>query len=242
KSVDGVGGSGFFKREGMAVFSIAYRLGAEGGFPENVRDCRNAVRFIRKNAARFNIDPERLLVTGGSAGGYLSLMVAMVPEDFEDSGPVPELAGTSAAVSGCFSYIAPTDFVRFWQQGPDDGVTRDGKMAFRGPDDAIPHDSRPRLRVLFHGVTPDTPEHVAIYQKLSPVGQVRADVPPMLVCDGEKDPIVPGVHGKALVEKLQAAGAKDVVYWMTPGGGHAFPGGDGFDRVLGDFLKRVVRR
>src|SRR5262245_20522175 len=71
RSVDGVGGAGFFKREGLAVFSIAYRLGAEGGFPENIRDCRNAVRFIRKNAARFNIDPERILVTGGSAGGYL---------------------------------------------------------------------------------------------------------------------------------------------------------------------------
>jgi acetyl esterase/lipase len=242
KQVDGVGGAGFFKREGLAVFSIAYRLGAEGGFPENIRDCRNAVRFIRKNAARFHIDPERILVTGGSAGGYLSLMVAMVRDDFDDGGAVPELEGTSAAVSGCFSYIAPTDFVRFWREGPDDVVTRDGKITFRRPDEKIPHDSRPRLRVLFHGVTPDTPEHEALYQNLSPVGQVRADVPPLLVCDGEKDPIVPGVPGKALVEKLKAAGAKDVVYWMTPQGGHAFPGGDGFGKVLEDFLKRTVIR
>ncbi len=240
KSVDGVGGASFFKRDGLAVFSIAYRLGAEGGFPENLRDCRNAVRFIRKNAARFNIDPERIIVTGGSAGGYLSLMVAMVPEGFDDGGPVPELAGVSARVSGCFSYIGPTDFVRFWQQGPDDVAMVDGKATFRGPDDKIPHDSRPRLRVLFHGVTPDTPEHEALYRRLSPVGQVRADVPPLLVCDGEHDAIVPGLHGKVLVERLQEAGAKDVVYWMTPGGGHAFPGGDGFEKTLAEFLKSAL--
>ncbi len=166
----------------------------------------------------------------------------MVPEDFDDGGAVSELAGTSARVSGCFSYIAPVDFVRFWREGPDDVVTQDWKVTFRGPDEKIPHDSRPRLRVLFHGVTPDTPEHEALYQKLSPVGQVRADVPPLLVCDGEKDPIVPGVPGKVLVEKLKAAGAKDVVYWVTPGGGHAFPGGDGLYRGLGDFVRRVVGR
>lgn len=242
KSMDGVGGGVFFKREGLAVFSIAYRLGAEGGFPENIRDCRNAVRFIRKNAARFNIDPERILVTGGSAGGYLSLMVAMVPEDFDDGGPVAELAETSAGVCGCFSFIAPTDFVRFWKQGPGDILMQDGKVVFRGADEKIPHDSRPRLRALFHGVTPDSTEHEALYRRLSPIRQVRADVPPLLVCDGENDPIVPGVHGKTLVEKLKAAGAKDVVYWMTPEGGHAFPAGDGFEEVLAGFLKRTVVR
>ena len=242
RTLDGVGGGEFFKRQGMAVFSIAYRLGADGGFPENIRDCRNAVRFIRKNAVRFNVDPERIVVTGGSAGGHLSLMVAMVRDDFDDGGPLPELEGTSSTVSGCFSYIAPTDFVRFWREGPEDVVKRDGKTTYRGPDETIPHDSRPRLRALFHGVTPDTPAHEALYRKLSPVGQVRADVPPLLVCDGEKDPIVPGVPGKELVERLKAAGAEDVVYWMTPGGGHAFPGGEGFDRVLEDFLKRAVGR
>lgn len=44
----------------------------------------------------------------------------------------------------------------------------------------------------------------------------------------------------ALVEKLKAAGPKDVVYWMTPQGGHAFPGGDGFEKALMDFLQRAL--
>src|ERR1700734_1116454 len=84
----GVCGWQVFMRHNLAIFSIRYRLGREGGFPENIRDCRNAIRFIRKNAREFNIDPHRIDVCGGSAGGHLSLMVAMVPEDFDDGGPI----------------------------------------------------------------------------------------------------------------------------------------------------------
>jgi len=241
REMEGVGGWQFFGRKGIAVFSIEYRLGAEGGFPQSIEDCRNAIRFIRKNATRFNIDPDRIDVTGGSAGGHLSLMVAMVPEDFADGGPATALQGISAKVSGSFSYIPPTDFGRFWNQGPEDVITNaDGSLTFRPPDDRIPDDARPHLRVLFHGVTPDTTEHMMLYAKMCPIGHVRKDVPPLLICDGEKDPIVPGLHGKVLFEKLRAAGA-DAAYWMTINGGHEFPHGDGFDKVLDDFLVHSLK-
>ena len=241
EQLEHVGGWQWFKRHNLAVFSIEYRLGRDGGFPENIRDCRNAIRFIRKNAERFHIDPDRLDVTGGSAGGHLSLMLAMVPEDFSDGGPLPGLENVSAKVSGSFSFIPPTDFVRFWNQGPDDVITNgDGKISFRGPDNRIPYDSRPRLRTLFHGVTPETPAGAELYSSMGPVGQVRKNLPPLLICDGEKDPIVPGLHGKALCEKLRAAGA-DATYWMTPGGGHAFPGGASFEQLLETFLVRSLK-
>ena len=201
--VEYVAGWQWFKRHNLAVFSIDYRLNREGGFPECIRDCRNAIRYIRQNAKEFNIDPDRIDVTGGSAGGHLSLMVAMVPEDFADGGPAPDLQGVSAKVSGSFSFIPPTDFVRFWYQGPSDTIRNpDGTISFRPPDNSIPNDSRPHLRVLFHGVIPDTEEHKALYTRMCPLGNVRRDVPPLLICDGEKDPIVPGLEGKELYEKL----------------------------------------
>lgn len=225
-----------FVRHRLAIFSIQYRLGKAGGFPESIRDCRNAIRFIRQNATRFNIDPNRIDVTGGSAGGHLSLMVAMAPEDFDDGGPTPRLKGVSARVSGSFSFIPPTDFVRFWEEGPGDVLTNgDGTMSFRPPDDKIPNDSRPHFRILFHGIVPDTEEHKLLYTNMCPVGYVRKDVPPLLICDGEKDPIIPGLEGKELYEKLQSVGA-EATYWMTPNGRHAFPGGDGFDKVLDRFI------
>jgi acetyl esterase/lipase len=236
----GVGGWQVFMRHNVAIFSIRYRLGTEGGFPQNIRDCRNAIRFIRKNARQFNIDPNRLDVCGGSAGGHLSLMVAMVPDDFNDGGPMPGLGGVSAKVSGSFSYIPPTDFLRFWDEGPSDIVTNaDGTVSFRGPDDKIPNDSRPHFHVLFHGVVPDTVAHQALYTEMCPIGHVRKNVPPLLICDGEKDPIVPGLEGRELYEKLVAAGA-DATYWMTPNGGHAFPGGPGFDTVLDNFVVHTL--
>ena len=131
--------------------------------------------------------------------------------------------------------------MRFWYQGPEDVITNaDGSTTLRGPDDKIPDDSRPHLRVLFHGVTPDTAEHQALYTLMCPIGQVRKDLPPLLICDGENDPIVPGLHGKELYEKLQAAGA-EATYWMTPNGGHGFPGGTGFDQVLDNFVGRSLK-
>ena len=238
---DQVAGWQVFMRKKLAIFSIEYRLGEAGGFPQNIRDCRNAIRFIRQNARRFNIDPDGIAVTGGSAGGHLSLMVAMVPEDFDDGGPAPALAGVSARVAGSFSYIPPTDFVRFWNEGPEDVITnRDGTTSFRRADDKIPNDSRPRFRILFHGMIPDTAGRQKYYTLMSPIGHVRKNVPPLLICDGEKDPIVPGLEGRELYERLMAAGA-DATYWMTIGGGHGFPAGAGFDKVLDDFIERILK-
>jgi len=174
QKVEAVGGHRVFTNRRLAVFSIQYRLGREGGFPENIRDCRNAIRFIRLNARRFNIDPERIAVTGFSAGGHLSAMLAMVPEDFSDGGPLPGLEAVSARVSGSFSHNFPTDLGRFWNQGPEDVVTEaDGAVRFRSVDKQIRCDSRPRLRVLFHGLAPDTDDHRALYDRMTVIFQLR---------------------------------------------------------------------
>jgi acetyl esterase/lipase len=228
-----------FSRRGIAFFSVAYRLGDEGGFPQCIRDCRNAIRFIRRNATKFNVDPNRIAVMGGSAGGHLSLMVAMAPESFEDGGPTEDLKGTPARVCGAFSWIPPTDFIRFWDQGPDDvAVDSNGVKSYRGWNDSIPNDARPHLRSLFHGVAPDLSSSKALYLNMCPIGHVRRGLPPLLICDGERDPIVPGLQGKELFDRLKKVGV-DSTYWMTPGGGHEYPSGPGFDSVLDHFLNRI---
>ncbi len=114
-------------------------------------------------------------------------MVAMVPEDFQDGGPAAGLKGVSARVSGAFSCIQVTDFVRFWNHG----------------DTTIGNDeSRSRLRVLFHGVTPETEEGKALYTRMSPIGWARKDVPPLLICDGEKDLIVTGLRVRSFMRNF----------------------------------------
>jgi len=227
-------------KRGLAFFSINYRLSGDGGFPQCIRDCRNAIRFIRKNAKRFNVDASRIAVAGGSAGGHLSLMVAMVPENFDDGGPTQGLEGVSPAVCGSFSWIPPTDFIRFWNQGPDDVVfANDGTKNYRHWNDAIPNDARPHLRWLFHGIAPDTTEHRALYTRMCPIGQVRAGLPPLLICDGAHDPIVPGKMGHDLSDLLKKKGV-EAIYWLSDNG-HEYPGGAGFDAVLDKFLDRIYR-
>ncbi len=79
--------------EGYVAFSIDYRLGSyksktlPGGgvdvpWPQNIYDCKSALRFIRKEATRFGVDPDRIAVAGGSAGGHLALLVG-VSEDVD---------------------------------------------------------------------------------------------------------------------------------------------------------------
>ena len=68
---------------GYAVVSINYQLNRPGGceaFPQNVYDCKSALRFIRKEAATYGFDPDRVAVAGGSAGGHLALLLAYTPE------------------------------------------------------------------------------------------------------------------------------------------------------------------
>lgn len=62
---------------GWAAVSVEYRLSGEAIFPAAVLDCREAVRFLRKNAARYKLDPDRFAAIGGSAGGNLAAMLGM---------------------------------------------------------------------------------------------------------------------------------------------------------------------
>ncbi|MDR1284439.1 MAG: alpha/beta hydrolase [Opitutaceae bacterium] len=99
---------------GYAVFSINYRLNDVGekdpatgrfkitrlAWPQNLHDCKTALRFIRANAARYNIDPARIAVMGGSAGGHLAMMVGATAhvEDFNRHGLYTEQSNTVTAI------------------------------------------------------------------------------------------------------------------------------------------------
>lgn len=81
---------------GYVAVSIDYRLGA-GAWPQNLLDCKNAVRYLRANAAQFGLDPARIAVAGGSAGGHLALMVAYTAGQ-ADLEPALPYANQSSAI------------------------------------------------------------------------------------------------------------------------------------------------
>jgi len=95
---------------GYVGFSINYTLAAKGKptWPQNLHDCKTAVRWLRKNAERLQLDPERIGVIGGSAGGHLAALVAVTgPEDKLDP---KEDANVSCRVNCVIDLYGPIDF------------------------------------------------------------------------------------------------------------------------------------
>jgi acetyl esterase/lipase len=185
-----------FAAKGFAVASISYRLVKVAKYPAAVEDCKCAVRWMRANAKELNIDPDRIGVAGGSAGGHLSMLVGYSPDvvDFEGE-------GGHAGVSSCVQCVVnlygvadlTTDFVRTNEFA--NRVCRD-----------------------FLGKSID--DDLALYQQASPITYVDASDPPTLILHGTVDDVVPIDQGDLLAAKLKATGVP-YVYDRLPGWPHA---------------------
>ena len=98
--------------KGFTVFIVRHGSGSKYLLPEIVNDLRRSVRFIRLNAARFGVDPQRLGAHGGSSGGHLALMLATTADD-GDPKAKDELLRTSDRLAAVVAYCPPTD-IRPW--------------------------------------------------------------------------------------------------------------------------------
>lgn len=180
-----------FAKRGYVVASIAYRLSDVAPFPAAVQDAKCAVRWMRANAENLNVDSNRIAVIGGSAGGYLSLMVgytAGMPE-FEGDGGWNDV---SSAVQVVVDLYGPTDLTVPEARGVNVVEKFLGKKWDEDPD---------------------------LYAKASPITHVKAGVPPTLVFQGTIDTLVPTSQSVALVEKLKEVGVP-VVYEEYEGWPH----------------------
>jgi len=99
-----------FVRDGYAVASINYRLSQHAIFPAQIQDCKAAIRWLRANADRYGIDPNRIGAWGPSAGGHLVALLGTAGDvnDFE-VGPNP---GISSRVQAVCDFFGPTDFTK----------------------------------------------------------------------------------------------------------------------------------
>jgi acetyl esterase/lipase len=177
---------------GWNVVNVEYRLARVAPAPAAVEDGLCALRYLAAQAKTYNIDVNRIVVTGESAGGHLTLTSAMIPESAgldrqcASNTPVPRVA---AAIN--------------WY-----GVT-DVADVIDGPNKA-------NLAVTWLGSLPDRME---IATRVSPLTYVRAGLPPILTIHGDKDTVVPYAHGVRLHEALTRAGVPNQLLTI-PGGGH----------------------
>ena len=184
---------------GFVAVSVGYRLAPENKFPAQIEDAKTAVRFLRANAAKFGIDPDRIAALGVSAGGHLAAMLGTADETAGfDDGPYPE---QSSRVQCVVDFFGPSDLTLYAE---------------------TPGLERAYFVPLLGGRARDK---LDLYKKASPLEYVSKDDPPFLIVQGTADLLVPVIHSERLHEKLTAAGVESKLVTVR-GKGHGWGGSD----------------
>ena len=179
---------------GRNAVNVEYRASGIAQAPAAVEDARCALRWVIHNAKEYNIDTDRIIVTGQSAGAHLALMTGLVPESagFDRNCPGPEPMKVAAVVSwyGVFDYTTLVDDPK-----------RDYAISWIGGQ----------------------PNYKDVAKRVSPMTYVRAGLPPVMAIHGDADPIVPYEQEVREIDALKKAGGVAELVTI-PGGGHGnFP-------------------
>jgi acetyl esterase/lipase len=176
---------------GWNVINVEYRMASVSLAPAAVEDCRCALRWAIKNAKQYNIDTDRIVLTGHSAGGHLSLITGMLPDG---TGLDNNCHGNEklkvAAIVNWYGISDVADLI----QGPN---LRDYAAMWMGSQ----------------------PDQLAIAKRVSPLTYVRAGIPPIISIHGDADPVVPYENSVRLHHALTVAGVPNELVTIK-GGGH----------------------
>lgn len=205
-----------YLEDGWAAVNVGYRLSNTSHAPAAVEDVRCALRWVIDNADSWNLDPERIVVTGHSAGGHLSLATGLLTDE----------AGLDAACPGGETPLEVAAVINWF------GIT-DVPDLLEGPNEK-------NYAVAWLGSRSD---RRAVAERVSPIYYVRASSPPVLTIHGDEDTVVPYSHATRLHEKLDAARVPNRLVTIE-GGGHGQFTDDEVVRAYGairDFLQAHVK-
>jgi acetyl esterase/lipase len=188
---------------GYAVAGVSIRSSSQVKFPGQLHDIKAAVRWLRGNAARFGLDPDRIGIMGDSSGGWTAAMAAV-------TGDAPEVEGAggskgeSSAVRVAIAFYPPTDFLQMdaWAVKKCDTFCHDAPTS-------------PESRLVGCAIQ-TCPDKVAA---ANPARYVSAGDPPILILHGGSDPLVPHHQGELLYMALNKA-CREAVFVSLPKAGH----------------------
>lgn len=210
---------------GYTVFAVCHGCQPRFTIPEIREDVERAVRFIRFNAAKWSVKPDALGVTGGSAGGHLSLTLGTMggPGKVDAKDPIDR---ESSAVQVVACFYPPTDFLNYGAAGEDavgQGGLKDLRAAFFAPG------------------AEDSPEiRQELGKRISPIYFITPKLPPTLIIHGDADKRVPFQQSESFVKKATEAGATAKLI-VKPGAGHGWPDQRPDVAVLADWFDQYLR-
>lgn len=204
-----------YMQMGFAVVNIEYRLAKTALAPAAVEDALCALQWVGRNAARYNFDLGKVVVTGNSAGGHLALTTALIKPDSEMTN---QCAANEPAWSGPYVNAAPkVAAVVNWY-----GITDVADM-LQGPN----------IRSYAVAWFGSMPGRMALAAQISPLTHVRPGSPAVVTVHGDADPLVPYAHATRLHKALDKAGVKNELVTVK-GGGH---GGFSAEQQVGAYEK-----
>ena len=179
-----------FLEKGWRVVNVEYRMAGNSLAPGAVEDTRCALRWIVRNAKQWNFDASKIVLTGHSAGGHLSLITAMLPDKtpFDNRCYADEKINVAAVIN--------------WYGIAD-------------VNDLIQGANTKNYAVMWMGSQPNAAE---IAKSVSPLSYVRAGLPPILTIHGDKDDVVPYSHATRLKDALDKAKVTNKLITVKNGG------------------------
>jgi acetyl esterase/lipase len=199
--------------QGHTVMDVAYRLIPEVDLYGMVGDAKRAVAWMKANADRYGLNPEKIVLGGGSAGAHIALLAGYAPEHPELT--PDELKGADLSVCGMLTYYPPTDLVagaKRYNNERKPPVPLGTKV-----DPKNPWLYAGRLDILLGGYPKDVPD---MYRLACPTTHVHPGSPPTLSLRGDRDCLNPKEGNQELYAKLVESGvpAIDVVFPWTEHG------------------------
>jgi len=203
-------------KRGYTVFAVVHGSQPRFTIPEIVKDMNRAVRFIRYHAKDYHIDPDRIGITGASAGGHLSVMQGTAGDTGDKAAKDP-IDQTSSRVQAVACFFPPTDFLNYGKPGEialGCGVLK----GFKPPFDF--HEQDPNTKTFVRITNLD--KILEIGRQISPVYHASSDDPPTLIIHGDADHLVPIQQAELVLEKLKASGVETKLV-VRKGASHGWP-------------------
>src|SRR6478672_829549 len=185
---------------GFTMFAVVHGSQPRFTIEDAVQDLNRAIRFIRYHAKDYDIDPDRIGITGGSAGGHLSLMQGIKPADANEKSPDP-VERVSSRVQAVACLFPPTDFLNYGEPGKVAWTTTLNWLP--APFDFEKSERTKKSNPFsLHFVKVGAEEQKAIAKEVSPIYWVTEKAPPTLIIHGDEDKVVPIEQSRRFVEKL----------------------------------------
>jgi acetyl esterase/lipase len=220
---------------GYTVFAVVHGSQPKYAIPEILNDMHRAVRFIRSHAKDYAVDPDRLGITGGSAGGHLSLMQGTTGKDGDPKAKDP-IDRVSSKVQAVACFFPPSDFLNYGKEG--EVALGNGVLSgFKAPFEFMEFDKKTNAFVLIT----DQEKRKEIGKQISPVYHVTKDSAPTLIMHGDIDKLVPIQQAEIFIAKMKDVGAPCELV-IKKGGDHGWPGMDKDMKVLADWFDKHLKK